>query len=155
MSVSISGTITGGAQTGFTTPGYTVTQDNAVDGNVKRWVVTALTGTQASVRTHTVSDEFSFTVVKPRVMKMIQAFSSLLPNQFKPNFNRYWLIFRKGGIPASGLVSVPQVIRCPIDIAAGVDSYDAAQVRALTSFFVGVVNSISSGLGDTLCNGVL
>jgi len=155
MSIVLSGTITGGAQTGFTTPGYTVTQDNAVDGNVKRWIVTAITGTQAGVRVHTVSDEFSVTFVKPKVMKVIQAFSSLLPNSFRPQFNRYWIIVRKGGIPASGLVSIPQVVRIPIDIAAGVDNFDAANMRAMISFTVGVLNSISSGLGDTLSNGAL
>jgi hypothetical protein len=155
MTVSISGTITGTAQTGFTTPGYTVTQDNAVDGNVKRWVVTALTGTQTGVRAHSVSDEFSFTVVKPKVMKVIQAFSSLLPNNFRPAYNRYWLIFRKGGIPASGLVSIPQTLRVPIDVAAGVDNYDIAQIRAMVSFAGGVLTSISAGLGDTLANGIL
>lgn len=155
MSFSLSGTIAGGAQTGFTTPGYTVTQDNAVDGNVKRWVVTALTGTQAGVRVHSVSDEFSITIVKPKVMKVIQAFSSLLPNSFRPAFNRYWLIIKKGSIPAAGLVSVPNVIRIPIDVAAGTDNYDAPNVRAMLSLAVGVLNNQSPGLGDTLCNGVL
>lgn len=155
MTISLTTPVTGGAQTGFTSPTYTIVQDNAVDGNVKRWLVTALGGTQAGVRTHSVSDEFSVTIVKPKVMKVIQAFSSLLPNSFKPAYNRYWFIFRKGGIPASGLVSIPQTVRIPIDIAAGVDNFDAANMRALISFAVGCLNQVSAGIGDTLATGAL
>jgi hypothetical protein len=148
-------TVTGGAQTGFTSPTYTLAVDNAVDGNVKKWVVTALGGTQSGVRVHSVSDEFSVTIVKPKLMKMIQAFSSLLPNAFKPAYNRYWIIVRKGVLPASGLVSVPNVVRIPCDIAAGSDNFDAPNVRAMVSLAVGVWNTQSAGLGDTFCNGIL
>ncbi|DAD50063.1 coat protein [ssRNA phage Zoerhiza.1_9] len=155
MSIVLTTPVTGGAQTGFTSPTYTIVQDNSVDGNVKRWIVTALGGTQTGVRAHSVSDEFSITIVKPKVMKMIQAFSSLLPNTFRPAFNRYWIIVRKGGIPASGLVAVPMVWRCSIDIPAGGDNYDAANVRGGLSMFIGSLNQVSSGIGDTLCNGVL
>jgi hypothetical protein len=155
MSITLSSPVTGGAQTGFTSPTYTIVQDTAVDSNAKRWIVTALGGVQTGVRAHSVSDEFSVTVVKPKIMKVIQAFSSLLPQSFKPVYNRYWLIVKKGGLPAAGLVSVPQIVRIPIDITAGVDSYDAPNMRALISLTVGVLNSISAGLGDTLQNGNL
>lgn len=147
--------VTGSAQTGFTTPGYTITQDTAVAQNAKRWIVTAITGTQTGVRAHAVSDEFSIVFVKPLTMKMIQAFSSLLPNSFKPAFNRYWVIVTKGGIPASGLVSIPMKFRCQIDVPAGADNYDAANMRAMLSFAIGALSQISSGLGDTLANGAL
>lgn len=152
---SLAGPITGGAQTGFTSPTYTMVRDNAVDSNAQRWIVTALGGTQTGVRIHSVSDEFSVTIVKPKIMKVIQAFNSLLPQAFKPAFNRYWIIVRKGGLPAAGLTSVPQIVRIPIDIAAGVDSYDAPNMRAMISLTVGVFNTISAGLGDTLANGNL
>jgi hypothetical protein len=88
-------------------------------------------------------------------MKVIQAFSSLLPNAFKPAYNRYWIIVKKGAFPASGLVYVPNVIRIPFDVAAGTDSYNPAEVRAMVSLAVGVMNQLSSGIGDTLCTGVM
>lgn len=155
MSVAITSPVTGGAQTGFTSPTYTVVQDTAVDSNAKRYIVTALGGTQTGVRAHSVSDEFSVTVVKPKSMKVLQAFNTLLPQSFRPVYNRYWIIVKKGGIPATGLVSVPQVVRIPIDISAGVDANDAPNMRALISLTVGVLNQISAGLGDTLANGAL
>jgi len=154
MSIALTN-VTGGAQTGFTTPGYTVTADNSVDGNVKKWVVTALTGTQTGVRAHSVSDEFSFMFVKPRVMKTAPLFSTLNPAAAKVETNRYWIIIRKGGIPASGLNSVPQIIKIPIDVTAGVDSYDAPNMRAMVSMLVGALNQLSAGIGDTLANGIL
>jgi hypothetical protein len=156
MTVTLTSPVTGTAATGFTTPSYTVVQDSAVDSNAKRWIVTAISGTGTSgVRAHSVSDEFSFTVVKPRMMKILQAFSSLLPQAFKPAYNRYWLIFKKGGIPASGLPAFPIILRCPLDVPAGVDSNDADDLRALISFAGGCYTQISAGFGDTTVNGAL
>jgi len=155
MSISLSSPVTGAAQTGFTSPTYTLVQDTAVSQNAKRWIVSVCGGTQTGARAHSVSDEFSITFVKPLTMKMVQAFSSLLPNSFKPAYNRYWVIVKKGGIPASGLVSVPTTMRIPIDVAAGVENYDAANMRAMLSLAIGALNQISAGLGDTIANGVL
>jgi hypothetical protein len=155
MTIALTSPVTGTAQTGFTAPTYTIVADSAVDSNVKRWIVTALGGTQVGVRVHSISDEFSVAFVKPKVTKSAPLFSSLSPQTAKVQFNRYWLIVRKGGIPASGLNAVPQIIRAPIDIAGGVDSYDAASIRGMLSLFGGVYTQLSSGLGDTLINGAM
>jgi len=52
MSISLTN-VTGGAQTGFTTPGYTVAADNPPDATTgKQWNVSAVPGTQTGARVH-------------------------------------------------------------------------------------------------------
>jgi len=53
--------VTGGAQTGFTAPTYTLSVDTAPDINGKQHAVTALGGTQAGVTSHSVSNPFTVT----------------------------------------------------------------------------------------------
>lgn len=71
MSISIPGSLTGAAQTGFTTPGYTLTVDNAPDTNAKQSAVTALTGTQAGVTVHSVSSPFLISAWKPKTLAVL------------------------------------------------------------------------------------
>jgi hypothetical protein len=40
-----------------------------------------------------------------------------------------------------------------IDVPAGADSYNAADVRAALSAFIGAINANSAGIGDSLTVG--
>nr|UJQ85979.1 MAG: hypothetical protein 2 [Leviviridae sp.] len=65
------------------------------------------------------------------------------------------IIVRKGVLPAVNQLVVPAVFRLEMDIPAGAETYDVANVRAGLSAMIGVLTSISAGLGDTLNNGVM
>lgn len=155
MAITLPVTVTGGAQTGFTSPTYTTAADAAVDTNIKQVVVTALGGTQAGVDAHSISRPFVIKASRPK------QFNSL----GKPNpttglianvpMNEYRVNVVKGVTPLAGQPSKNATASAVISIPAGADLADPANVRAMISALVGTLNSISAGLGDTLVNGVL
>lgn len=155
MSISIPATVTGAAQTGFTSPTYTTSVDSATESNIKQAAVTAVGGTQAGVTTHSVSSPFLLSVSRPK------QFSSL----GKPNpvtglvanvpVNVYRVKGLKGVTPMAGQPIANAWFSCELRIPAGSDTYDAANIRALISAAIGTLSSVSAGLGDTVINGVL
>lgn len=155
MTWSLSGAITGGAQTGFTTPTYTVTADIAPDVNGKQVAVTAIGGTQTGVRTHAVSDPFTVMFMRPKNPKALGSPNPVTGKYASVPRNTFGLIIRKGVNFAANNAPVIAVCRCYIDIPAGSDAYDAANVRALASMLVGSLNTNSAGLGDSLVSGII
>jgi len=154
MAVTVTSPVTGGAQTGFTAPTYTIVSDVAPDVNGKQYAVSALGGTQAGVRIHSASDPFTVTYVRPKAFKAIgkpHPVTGLLPSVPK---NTHLVIVRKGAIPLAGQPSSTLLIRCSIDVPAGSDTADAANLRAAISLLVGSLNQLSAGLGDTLVSGL-
>lgn len=154
MTVAITSPVTGGAQTGFTAPTYTHVPDVALDTNGKQWAVTALGGTQAGVRAHSASDPFTFLYVRPKVYKGLgkpHPVTGLLQSVPK---NTHLIKIAKGAIPLAGQPSSVMTIRCLLEVPAGSDTADAANLRAAISLLVGALTQISSGLGDTLVTGV-
>lgn len=154
MSVVLPTSITGGAQTGFTTPGYTTTAGAFPGVNGKQNYVSALTGTQAGVRVHSVSDPFTTAAFQPLAPK---ALGSMNANGIYTNvpINVYGLTVRKGLIPAASQPSQIGSVDIRCRVPAGSDGYDAANVRAMLSAAVGLLNALSAGLGDTLVSGQL
>lgn len=69
--------------------------------------------------------------------------------------NSFVLITRKGVTPAANQPAVPMVIRTTIELPAGADSFDPANIRAALSFHAGALVQQSSGLGDTLVTGIV
>lgn len=59
MAYSPSSPVTGGTQTGLTSPTYTLTADIAPSALGKQHAVTALGGTQTGVRTSSAADPFT------------------------------------------------------------------------------------------------
>lgn len=155
MTISIPGSITGSAQTGLTTPGYTTTADTPPDVNSKQVAITALTGTQVGVDVHSVSRPFTITVTKPRQSAVLgkpnpqTGLISSVPR------NTYKILTRKAVLPLAGQPSQVMIIRTEIEVPAGSDTADSANIRAALSAHVGGINSMSSGIGDTTINGVL
>jgi hypothetical protein len=153
--ITIPASITGGAQTGFTTPGYGTTADKAVDTNVTQSAITSLTGTQVGVTAHSVSSPFQVSASRPKqfgVLGKPNPTTGLIGEV--PN-NNYKVLTRKGVTPAVNQPVKPLVIETNLRIPAGTDTYDAANVRAAISAHIGLLTSISAGLGDTVINGVL
>jgi len=155
MSMTIPGSITGGAQTGFTTPGYTTTVDKAPDVNANQSAVTAITGTQTGVRVHAVSDPFTILVSKPKSVQTLPSPNPITGKYGPVPSNRYSIVVRKGTNFAANNAPAVAYVRMYIDVPAGDDAFDSANVRAMVSACVGMASAISAGIGDTACSGIL
>jgi hypothetical protein len=155
MAYALSSPVTGGAQTGFTTPTYTVAVDTAPDVNGKQHAVTALGGTQAGVRVHSVSDPFTVTVNRPKNPKALPTPNPVTGRYGAIPRNRHVYLIRKGVNYAANQAPDICTIRVELDVPAGSDAYDAPNVRAALGLVIGVLSQQSAGLGDTLVNGVL
>jgi hypothetical protein len=155
MTWNPSSPVTGGAQTGFTSPTYTLTTDVAPDVNGKQHAVTAVGGTQTGVRTHSVSDPFTVTFIRPKVPKALPSANPVTGRYPSVPMNTFGCVVRKGVNYAANQAPVFCVARLTIDVPAGSDSYDAANIRALMSLLSGILSQQASGAGDTLVSGIL
>lgn len=147
--------ITGGAQTGFTSPTYTIVADQAPDINGKQVAVSAVGGTQAGVTLHSVSSPFTVTVIRPRIFKQlgqVNPTTGSLPSVPK---NQWVILVRKGVVPLLGQPPALMVIRITMDVPAGSDVADAPNIRAALAAAIGALNQQSAGLGDSVISGVL
>lgn len=156
MAISIPTPITGGAQTGFTSPTYTMTVDNPPDVFSKQSVVSALGGTQTGVVAHSVNVPFSLTVRRPSTLKTLFAkfLNGVTGKYTKVPTNTYTILTRKGVAIQSGQYE-NMLIRTSVEVPAGADSFDIANIRAAVSAHVGLLSSQSAGIGDTVNTGVL
>jgi hypothetical protein len=156
MSVTLTSPLTGGVQTNTTTPAYTLTTDIAPDVNGKQWAVTALaSGTYASLRTHSVSDPSTITVYRPKVPASLPNPNPVTGKYGPIPMNRHSIVVRKGVNFAANQAPLVATARVLIDIPAGSDAYDAANVRALYSYLIGALSQQSAGFGDTAITGIL
>lgn len=147
--------ITGGAQTGLTTPTYTITSDVAPDSNGKQVAITALGGTQTGVTTHSVAAPFTITFVRPKSFKALGQPSPATGRISSVPRNNYKVITRKGVLPLAGQPSQNLLITTIIEVPAGSDLADPANVRAALSAHIGALNQQSAGFGDTVVSGVM
>lgn len=153
MAITLPTSITGGAQTGFTSPTYTAVAGTYPGYNGRQNYVTALGGTQTGVRVHGATDPFTFAAYVPASLKSapqaVNGTYGLVP------VNVYGVNVRKGLNIAASAPTQIGMVDVKIRIPAGADSYDAANVRAMLSAAIGVLSNISAGLGDTVVSGQL
>lgn len=156
MTVSLTTPVTGSAQTGFTSPTYTVVADSAAPPYSKQWAVTALaSGTAANVDYHGASDPFTIQFVRPQNLRSAptpNAVTGQIPNSPR---NVYSVIVRKGVSPVSGVAPQVMVLRMDLAVPAGSDVVEPEDIRAALSLLIGSLSQVSSGLGDTLVTGLL
>jgi hypothetical protein len=155
MTITVTSPITGTAQTGFTSPTYTLTADLAPDNNGKQNAVSALGGTQAGVTTHSIASPFTVTAVRPKVFKYLGKPNPTTGLVKDVPRNTFKLITRKGVTPLAGQPYATLQVTTIIDVPAGSDTYDAANVRAALSAHIGALSQQSSGIGDTAVSGIL
>lgn len=153
--ITLPSAITGSAQTGFTTPGYTTVVDSAVDTKSKQVAVTSLTGTQVGVDVHSVARPFTISMSLPKVFQVLGKPNPVTGLVGSVPRNTYKFLVRKGVTPLAGQPPAISTLRCEIEIPAGSDVADPANLRAMLSAAIGTLTSISAGLGDTTINGVL
>lgn len=156
MSLTLTTPITGGAQTGLTTPAYVISADTAPTNAGKQYAVVSLTGTQTGVDTSsTVDRPFTVTLSRPASYKTLGPVDPVTGALRSVPRNTFTIIVRKGVTPLAGQAPVVLLAKLTIDVPAGAATADAANIRAAVSCLVGALNQVSSGLGDTLINGVL
>jgi len=155
MTINFTSPVTGLAQTGFTTPTYTIVADLAPDVNGRQQAVTALGGTQASVRLHSSTDPFTITSFRPKVFQSLGK-----PNpttgviKYVP-MNRFRVLTRKGVLPLAGQSPVSAMTDTIMSVPAGSDSADAPNLRAMLSLHFGALSQQSAGVGDTIVSGIM
>lgn len=155
MSFALTSPITGQAQTGLTSPTYTHVSDSAPDITGKQVAVTALGGTQTGVTTHSMSSPFTLTFFRPKVFRFLgkpNPTTGLIKDVPRNSFK---LITRKGVLPLAGQPFQNMQITTVIDLPAGADTADAANVRAALSAHFGAIVQQSAGIGDTAVSGVV
>lgn len=156
MTINVTSPITGAAQTGLTSPTFTVTFDVAPPGNPGEQVaVTALGGTQTGVTAHSVASPFTINFTRPaspRVLGNPNPVTGIVSNV---PMNTYKVITRKGVLPLAGQPFKVMNITTTIDVPAGADTADAANIRAALSAHLGALAQQSAGLGDLTINGIL
>lgn len=156
MSFTLSSPVTGGAQTGFTSPTYTLASDTAPTSAGKQYAVTGIGGTQAGVDTSSSpSRPFTITLSRPQSLKTLGVVDPVTGALRSVPRNTYKILVRKGVTPLAGQSAVPLQVRLEMDVPAGSDAADAANIRAAMSLFIGSLSQISASIGDTLVTGVI
>jgi hypothetical protein len=155
VSFTLTTPVTGAAQTGFTSPTYTLTGDLAPDNNGKQNAVTALGGTQAGVTTHSVAAPFTITFVRPKVFRFLGKPNPTTGLVKDVPRNSYKLITRKGVTPLAGQPYANMQITTVIDVPAGSDTADPANLRAALSAHIGALSQQSAGAGDSIVTGII
>jgi hypothetical protein len=117
--------------------------------------VTALGGTQTGVIVHSVAAPFTISAFRPAVFKQLgkaNPTTGLISNVPK---NQYKVITRKGVLPLAGQPYQTMLVTTIIDVPAGSDLADPANVRAALSAHIGALSQQSAGIGDTTVSGVI
>jgi hypothetical protein len=156
MTVSLSSPVTGSAQTGLTSPTYTVVSDTiASNAPTKQYAVTALGGTQTNVDVHGASKPFTISFSRPANLRsppVPNPNTGLIGNSPRNVFN---VKVRKGTVPVTGQSPQVMTLSCDLGVVAGADLVEPEDIRAALSLLIGALTQVSSGLGDTLVSGLL
>jgi hypothetical protein len=155
MSFTLTSPVTGAAQTGFTSPTYTHVTDVAPDINGKQVAVTALGGTQTGATIHSVASPFTTTFTRPKSFKALGKPNPVTGLVASVPRNVYKLITRKGVLPLAGQPYATMLITTIIEVPAGADTADAANIRAGLSMHIGSLSQQSAGSGDSAVSGII
>jgi hypothetical protein len=156
MTIVLSAAFNGATMPGFTSPTYTPSADRAPDAsNGLQYAITAVGGTQVGVTAHSASSPFTMTFVRPKNLKklgVVNPVTGVLPNVPK---NQWVFIFRKGVTPLAGQPAAVMTIRTTIDVPAGADVADPANIKAALSAMMGQYAQQSSGIAESIISGLI
>ncbi len=155
MSFSLTSPVTGAAQTGLTSPTYTVVADTPPNSNAKQWAVTALGGTQTGVIPHSISAPFTIAMFRPQNPQVLAPVSPTTGVLTKIPMNTFKVVVRKGVLPLAGQAYKPLIVTVTVEEPAGSDTADPLSVRAALSLAFGALTQQSAGIGDTVVSGTL
>lgn len=159
MSLNPSSPITGAAVTGLTSPTYTYTEDST-DQNSRKFVVTALGGTQTGVEVHSIGSPFFLQVSRQPQLKSLPKPNNLGIYPSIP-VNEFRIKGVKGATVNGSVAGVSSETLCTLDcrlrVPAGVElsTNDPEELKALLSFLCGFMFSNASGIYDLASTGLL
>jgi len=146
--------VTGGPQTGFTSPTYTIVADNAPSVNAKQYYVSALGGTQSGASASSLSSPFTLTMYRPSVFASAGKLDS--NNVLRGvGYNDFALLVRKGMLPLAGQQPMLAQALLKMRIPGGADLASPAEIRAMMSLMAGALWAQSAGVGDSLIAGTV
>lgn len=156
MAINLTSPITGAAQTGLTSPTFTITADVAPNINSRQFAVTALGGTQTGVTASSVASPFTLTCERPanfRLQGVVNPTTGVLSNV---PMNK-WVLnrTRKGVIPLAGQSPRVMLVETYAMVPAGADVADPTSVRSCLSAHIGALSQTSAGIGDSVVSGVM
>jgi hypothetical protein len=154
MTFAVTSPITGAAQTGLTSPTFTLTADTA-PGNSKQWAVTTVGGTQTGVLPHSLGLPFTISCFKPLAIKQLGRANVVTGVINTVPRNVFKVITRKGVLPLAGQPATNLQITTVIELPAGSDTADPVSVRSALSAHLGALAQQAAGLGDTVVSGIL
>lgn len=146
--------VTGGAQTGFTNPGYTIGVANAPAVNAKAYDVLTLTGTQPGATAASVSSPFNVVIYKPRQYASAGVVdgNGILRGV---GYNDYALNITKGMLPLAGQQPLLGRAWCKFRVPGGADLASPGEIKAMISFLSGLLTQQPAGIGDMLIQGTI
>lgn len=147
--------ITGSAQTGLTSPTYTIAADSNPTQYGKQYYVSALGGTQTGVLSHSVASPFTLAAFRPSALKQLQPVNPVTGVLRAVPMNTYKFNTRKGVIPLAGQAAKVAMIKTDLDIPAGSDLADPLSLRAMISAHIGLLTQISDAIGSTVLTGTI
>lgn len=147
--------VTGSAQTGLTTPTYTIAADSNPSQYGKQYYVSVLGGTQPGVLAHSVAAPFTLSCFRPAVLKTLAPVNPVTGVLRNVPLNTYKVITRKGVLPLAGQSYKTAMLKTDLDIPAGADLADALSLRAMISAHIGLLTQISDALGATVLTGTV
>jgi len=155
MAFALTTPVTGAAQTGLTAPTYTIALDTSPNANARQYAVTALGGTQTGVTSSSVSSPFTTAMFRPVTYQGLGKPNPVTGLITRVPRNVYKFITRKGALPLAGQPVATMLVTTIIDVPAGSDLADPANLRAALSMHFGSIAQASVGIGDTIVQGVL
>lgn len=156
MTLAVTSPVTGPTNiTGLTSPTYTIVQDVAPNNNSKQWAVSALGGTQTGVSVHSGSKPFTVTVSRPANVRVAPVPNPVTGVIAQSPRNTVSIITRKGAVPALGQSPQVAILRTDIQVVAGTDLQDPAEVKAGWALHAGVVAQQTGGMADSMLTMVI
>lgn len=147
--------VTGAAQTGLTSPTYTLSSDVAPDANGRQFAVTAIGGTQTGVTTHSMASPFTTTFTRVKTVRTAPVPNPTTGAIGNAPMNVSKFIVRKGMLPLANQPAQVGYVRVEIGIPAGSDTADAPNVKAMLSAAIGILSQQSAGIGETVLTNLL
>lgn len=145
--------VTGAAQSGLTSPTFTIVTDTQPDINGKQVYVSALGGTQTGVLAHSVASPFTGSMFRPKNFKYLSPVNPVTGALRAVPINSYKVITRKGVIPLANQAPKNFNISTTLDVPAGSDTADALSLRSAISFHIGLLTQLSDEIGKTVISG--
>jgi hypothetical protein len=152
---SPSSPVTGSAQTGLTSPTYTLVADLAPNNLGKQYAISALGGTQTGVDVNGVSKPFTVNFVRPAAFKLVAIPDPVTGVLTRVSKNMWKLITLKGVVPLSGQSPQVMLITTIFEVPAGSDAVEPEDIRAACSLHIGILSQQSAGIGDSMITGTV